>query len=147
MQQLFILFFRSLHANQIAMKSAAFLCLVFFVLCAFLVHDVEAAMAIAIAKKGTHRIVYVAWGYTVGLAKQNVVKLANRNKADSFRVAAWTDVRGYTAVASSTRGNAVGWSMGQPSEMMAQKRAIENCLKVGGVNPKIISSAGDYHTF
>jgi len=104
-------------------------------------------MAIAVAKKGTRHIVCVAWGYTVGLAKQNVVKLANRNKADSFRVAAWTDLRGYTAVASSTRGYAVGWSMAQPSEMMAQKLAIQNCLKAGGVNPKIISSVADYHTF
>src|SRR6516162_9032110 len=129
------------------MKSAAFLRFVFFVLCAFLVQDVKAAMAIAVAKKGTRHIVCVAWGYTVGLAKQNVVKLANRNKADSFRVAAWTDLRGYTAVASSTRGYAVGWSMAQPSEMMAQKLAIKNCLKAGGVNPKIISSVADYQTF
>jgi hypothetical protein len=104
-------------------------------------------MAIALAKKGTRHIVCVAWGYTVGLAKQNVVKLANRNKADSFRVAAWTDVRGYTAVASSTRGYVVGWSMAQPSEMMAQKLAIKNCLRAGGVNPRIISSVADYHTF
>jgi hypothetical protein len=141
------LFFKALRANQIAMKSAACLRFLFFVLCTFLVQDVKAAMAIAVAKKGTHHLVCVAWGYTVGLARQNVVKLANRNKADSFRVAAWTEMRGFTAVASSTRGYVVGWSMAQPSQMMAQKLAIENCLKAGGVNPKIISSVADYQTF
>jgi hypothetical protein len=103
----------------------------FFALCAFLVQDTNAATAIVIATKGTRHIVCVAWGYTVGLARENAVKLANRNHVDSFRVAAWCDVRGCTAVASSTRGYALGWSMGQPSSIVAQKQAIENCLKQG----------------
>lgn len=50
-----------------------------------------------------------------------------------------TDAVGYGAIAAARRGSGsiIGVSLGRSSPADAENRAIEKCLKAGGVNPKV----------
>jgi hypothetical protein len=57
----------------------------------------------------------------------------------NVRILTSTDATGYCAiaVAAKGKGSVVGVALGRPSGADAVNRAIEQCLKVGGINPKI----------
>jgi hypothetical protein len=90
----------------------------------------------------------VAWDqrghmfYTFGesrkKAEEHVLNLCLKNRSNAKLIGS-TDVVGYGAIAVARRGtgSVIGISLGRPSPADAENRAIEKCLKAGGVNPKV----------
>src|ERR1700751_4807486 len=124
------------------MRRVALSFLVFVSVSVFLTPESKAAVAIAIGIKGGRHIVVVAVGYNGHLARQNVVKYINKRKPETFRVAGWCDSVGYTAVASSTRGYALGWAMGKLSAREAERWAIANQKRRRTAEPFAVPSSG-----
>ena len=109
------------------MKCVAHIAFAFSSFCAFLVQDTKAATAIVIGTKGPRHVVCIAWGFTVGLARQNAVKLANRNTAGFGAAAIWRHGEDWI----------LGVALGCRSSQEAQKRAILDCKRKGGVAPDV----------
>ena len=98
--------------------------------------NANAGSAVAI---GPHNHLVCSYGHRMEIDKQHALELARSRYGANVRILAATDVAGYGAIAVAHHG--IGWvtgvSLGRPSAADAANRAIEQCLKVGGINPKI----------
>ena len=85
-----------------------------------------------------HGHMYYTYGESRKQAEEHVLSLCRR-RGLAAKVIGSTDIVGYgaIAVASQRRGTVIGISLGRPSPADAENRAIEKCLKAGGVNPKV----------
>jgi hypothetical protein len=72
-------------------------------------------------------------------AEEHVLDLCRRRGVANAKLIGSTDVVGYGAIAIARRGSGsvIGVSLGRPSAVDAENRAIEKCLKAGGINPKV----------
>jgi hypothetical protein len=80
-----------------------------------------------------------AAGYPLKEAKQRALERCRRNGGINPRIVGATEGIGYGAIAVARRGtgSVIGISLGRPSPADAENRAIEKCLRAGGINPKI----------
>jgi hypothetical protein len=116
------------------MKSSAIFLLVGMAILA--AREGRAGSAVAV---GPHNHVVCSYGHPMEVDKQHALELARSRYGSNVRILAATDVAGYGAIAVAHHG--IGWvtgvSLGRPSAADAANRAIEQCLKVGGTNPKV----------
>jgi hypothetical protein len=91
-----------------------------------------------VAWDGHGHLVHSA-GYPVEVAKERALRICRLRYGVPPRLLASTDVVGNGAIAVARRqsGWVIGISLGRPSPADAENRAIEKCLKAGGVNPKV----------
>jgi hypothetical protein len=71
-------------------------------------------------------------------AKQRALELAVQHGWLGARIVASTGRSGYCAIALG-RNAVIGISLANPSQAEADRRAIANCLKGGGIDPKVYS--------
>jgi hypothetical protein len=92
----------------------------------------------AVAWDGHGHLVHSA-GYPVEVAKERALRICRLRYGAPPRLLASTDVVGNGAIAVARRQSdwVIGISLGRPSPADAENRAIEKCLKAGGVNPKV----------
>ena len=85
-----------------------------------------------------HGHMFYTYGESQKQAEEHVLNLS-RKRGLVAKLIGSTDVVGYgaIAVASRGRGSVIGISLGRPSPADAENRAIEKCLRAGGVNPKV----------
>jgi hypothetical protein len=85
-----------------------------------------------------HGHIFYTFGETRKKAEEHVLNLCRKDRSNAELIGS-TDVVGYGAIAVARRGNGsvIGISLGRPSPADAENRAIEKCLKAGGVHPKI----------
>lgn len=78
-------------------------------------------------------------GYPLKEAKKRALDRCRRNGGINPRIVGATDTIGDGAIAVARRGNGsvIGISLGRPSPADAENRAIEKCLRAGGINPKV----------
>ena len=78
-------------------------------------------------------------GYPVREAKQRALRRCRRDGGVNPWIVGSTDVVGDGAIAVARRGSGfvIGISLGRPSPADAENRAIEKCLKAGGIDPKV----------
>ena len=102
------------------------------------VQKANAGSAVAI---GTNGRLGTAAGWPLKEAKRRAVKICIRNGGVDPRILASTDMVGEGAIAVARQGNGNGWligiSLGRSTAVDAQARAIEQCRKAGGTNPKV----------
>jgi hypothetical protein len=91
----------------------------------------------------------VAWdrhghmAYTFGEsrkdAERHVLDLCRRKGSMNAKLLASTDIVGYGAIAVARlgAGSVIGVSLGRPSPADAESRAINKCLKAGGLDPRV----------
>jgi hypothetical protein len=103
---------------------------------------------VAVSMESTSAGSAVAWDqhghmfYTFGesrkKAEEHVLNLCRKDWSNAKLIGS-TDVVGYGAIAVARRGSGsvIGISLGRPSPADAENRAIQKCLKAGGVNPKV----------
>jgi hypothetical protein len=92
----------------------------------------------AVAWDGHGHLVHSA-GYPLQIAKERALRICRLRYGANAQLLASTDVVGDGAIAVARRGGdwIIGISLGRPSPADAENRAIEKCLKAGGVNPKV----------
>jgi hypothetical protein len=92
----------------------------------------------AVAWDGHGHMVHSA-GYPVEVAKERALRICRLRYGVPPRLLASTDVVGNGAIAVARRRSdwIIGISLGRPSPADAENRAIQKCLKAGGVNPKV----------
>ena len=81
-----------------------------------------------------------SYGYPKEIAKQRALEIARSKYGPNVRILAATDVYGYGAIAVARHPNGnwlVGVALGHPSSLDAKQRAIDYCVKAGGIDPKI----------
>jgi Domain of unknown function (DUF4189) len=108
-----------------------------FALAVLGVEEAEAGSAVAI---GPHNQMATSYGYPEKIAKQRALELARHRYGPNVRLLAASGVTGYgaIAVAHHPNGNWVaGVSLGRPSAADAANRAIEQCRRAGGTDPKV----------
>ena len=100
------------------------------------VQNATAGSAVAISP---HDQMATSCGYPKEVAEQRALEIAHRRYGAGVRILAATDIYGYGAivVAHKGKGSVIGVALGHPSPLEAEHRAIEQCLKVGGTNPKV----------
>jgi Domain of unknown function (DUF4189) len=112
--------------------------LVLIGLAAILIHSTRAGSAVA---WDGHGHLGASAGYPLQEAKQRALKRCVRNGGVNPRILGATETIGDGAIAVArgpAGGSVIGVTLGRPSPADAENRAIEKCLKAGGVNPKII---------
>jgi hypothetical protein len=84
---------------------------------------------------------YAAWGHPVEQAKTLALQTGQQRYGGHFKVVAASAVEGYGAIAVATNGRGpgavIGISLGQASEQVAKDHSVQQCLKAGGVAPKV----------
>jgi hypothetical protein len=85
----------------------------------------------------------ISYGHSKEVDEQKALELARRYGANA-RILAASDVAGYCAIASAEREYGdprqrwvSGIALGHSSPAEAKRLAIQQCLKGGGINPKI----------
>src|SRR6266436_8337887 len=124
-----------LRAEDIGfMKSSAIFLLVGMAILA--AQNSRAGSAVAISP---HNQMAASYGYPKEIAKQRALNIARTRYGANVRILTATDVTGYCAiaVAAKGKGSVVGVALGRPSAADAANRAIEQCLILGGTNPRI----------
>lgn len=111
-----------------------------FVLLGFMflaVHSTKAGSAVAMEPQ--HGNLTTAYGGSAEREEARALETGRRLYGPEVRIIAATDVTGYGAIAVASFGGKVivGVALGKTSEMEADTRAIEECLKAGGVNPQV----------
>jgi hypothetical protein len=114
-------------------RSAIFLLIGVAVLAA---QNATAGSAVAVSP---HNQMVYSYGHSKEIDKRQALELARSRYGAHARILAAIDATGYCAiaVAAKGRGSVVGASLGRPSAADAADRAIEQCLILGGTNPKI----------
>jgi hypothetical protein len=86
-----------------------------------------------------HGHVFYTYGESQKQAEEHVIDLCRRKGGVNAKLIGSTDVVGYGAIAIARQGSGsvIGVSLGRPSPADAENRAIEKCLRAGGVNPKV----------
>jgi hypothetical protein len=80
-------------------------------------------------------------GYPLQEAKQRALQRCLRNGGVNPRILGATDTVGDGAVAVArgrSGGSVIAVTLGRPSPADAENRAVEKCLRAGGINPKIM---------
>jgi hypothetical protein len=103
----------------------------------------KAGSAVAIDDNGR---LSISFGHSKGFDEQSALELGRRH-GPNVRILAASDVTGYCAIASGPRREFTGprerWvcgvALGHSTREEARRFAIEQCLKAGGINPKIKS--------
>jgi hypothetical protein len=92
----------------------------------------------AVAWDGHGHLVHSA-GYPLEIAKERALQMCRLRYGSRARLLASTDVVGDGAIAVARRATdwVIGISLGRPSPADAENRAIEKCLRAGGINPKV----------
>jgi hypothetical protein len=76
------------------------------------------------------------------IAKEHALETARQRYGATVRLLAASDITGYGAIAVARHpnghGSIIGVALGKRSATEADTLAIEQCLKAGGTNPKII---------
>jgi hypothetical protein len=85
-----------------------------------------------------HGHMFYTYGESRNKAEEHVLYLCRKARSNAKLIGS-TDVIGYGAIAVARRGTGsiIGISLGRPSPADAENRAIEKCLRAGGVNPKV----------
>jgi hypothetical protein len=128
------------------MRTQFVLVLIVFGLSAFFTQKLSAAQALAVASNGKWDMEYDPYGNVNVVAAKAIATCKAKGGTDPKIV--WSigsNVRGadtrmaYGAIAISDNGtgNIVGWSFNNPYHN--GKRAIEDCRRKGGQNPKIVA--------
>ena len=108
------------------------------VLAGLFLQKTNAGSAVAIGSNGR---LGTAAGWPIKEAKRRALKMCVRNGGVAPKILAATDVVGEGAIAVASRGKGSGWliavSLGRRSAVDAQARAIEQCRKAGGIDPKV----------
>jgi len=91
---------------------------------------------------GPHGHVVYSFGHPKEIAKQRALDEARRKGWVNVRIVAATDITGYGSIAIARHpngyGSIIGVALGKRSTTEADTVAIEQCLKAGGTNPKIL---------
>ena len=80
-------------------------------------------------------------GYPLQEAKQRALQRCRRNGGVNPWIIGATEAVGDGVVVVArgrSGGSVIGVTLGRPSPADAENRAIEKCLKAGGINPKIM---------
>ena len=87
-----------------------------------------------------HGHVVSCHGSRVDEATRRALELAHSRFGGEFRLIAFTDLDGYGAVATASKGTGsiIGVALAKRSVAEAEARAIRQCLKAGGTTPKIV---------
>jgi len=111
------------------------LLLVRLCLSAALTYNSNAGSAVAWDRHGH---LFYTYGEPQKKAEHHVLDLCRKGGLDAKLIGS-TDVVGYGAIAVARHGNGsvIGISLGRPSPADAENRAIEKCLRAGGVNPRV----------
>jgi hypothetical protein len=103
-----------------------------------LIQSAGAGSAVAIGSNGR---LGAAVGWPVKEAKRRALRMCVRNGGINPRIFVSSDWVGECAVAighnRSGKGSIIGVALGRRSATEAQARAVEECRKAGGVDPKI----------
>jgi hypothetical protein len=101
-------------------------------------HNAAAGSAVALGTNG--HLVY-SYGRTRSeqVARQRALDICRRNGGLDPKILASTDVVGEGTIAVGRKGNLwiYGVSLGRPSALDAENRAMEQCRRRGGIDPKI----------
>ena len=119
-------------------KTALFL----FVLLGFgSVAPQDASAGSAVAMEPRHGKLVSSYGHSKQVAMERALETARRLYGAGVRIIAATNVTGYCTIAVARHGDKaiVGVALGRRSATEADSLAIEQCLKAGGTNPRIIS--------
>lgn len=112
--------------------------LVGLILASLLVQNAKAGSAVAIGSNG--HLVY-SYGLPRSVAARHAINVCIHRGGVNVRLLASTDMVGEGAIAVARQGNGNGWligvSLGRPTAVDAQARAIEQCRKAGGTGPKV----------
>jgi hypothetical protein len=112
-------------------------------LAALAVHQTKAGSAVAIDNNGR---LSISFGHSKEFDEQIALELGRRH-GPNVRILAASDVTGYCAIASAPRRQFTGprerWvcgvALGHSTREEAKRFAVEQCLKAGGINPRIKS--------
>jgi hypothetical protein len=119
------------------MKRSALLRLALVSTAVAAIQNANAGSAVAI---GPHNQLATAYGGPVEREKQRALETARRRYGADVKILAASDVTGYGAIAVARHPNGnwvIGVALGRRSATEADSLALNQCLKVGGVNPKI----------
>ena len=95
----------------------------------------------AVAMEPRHGKLVSSYGHSKQVAMERALETARRLYGAQVRIIAATNVTGYCTIAVARHGDKaiVGVALGRRSASEADSLAIEQCLKAGGTNPRIIS--------
>jgi len=95
----------------------------------------------AVAMEPRHGQLVSSYGHSKQVAMQRALETARRLYGAEVRIIAATEVTGYCAIAVARHGDKaiVGVALGKRSASEANTLAIDQCLKAGGTDPRIIS--------
>jgi hypothetical protein len=119
------------------MKESAFFWLALLSLAVLAAQNVMAGSAVAI---GPHNQLVYSYGHPKEIDKERALELARQRYGPDVKILAASDVAGYGAIAGARHPNGnrvIGAALGHASPMEAEHRAIELCLKAGGLDPKV----------
>ena len=99
----------------------------------------------AVASDGNGHL-SISFGHSKEVDEQNALALARRN-GPNVRIVAASNVMGYCAIATAPRGGVAnpherwvsGVALGIATPEEARRLAIEQCVKLGGIKPKVRS--------
>jgi len=99
----------------------------------------NSAMAATAVAHASNSYTVISYGGSLDEAKQRAIEICRSKGGVNVKIVAATPVFGYGAIAVGAKGtgSAVGIAVGRHSARDAESLAIEQCLKAGGVNPKI----------
>jgi hypothetical protein len=136
------------------MNKLLFCPLIFLPVFGFSISTARAYSAIAVSAASTYGAHIEVFGYSHFPAQpQNVVEkraLENCTLAGGTdpKIVASTSKSGYSAVVASKNGKEriLGWAVAMSSKDAAEKKAIEECRKRGGTDPRVRASWVDRGT-
>lgn len=101
--------------------------------------NANAGSAVAIGHTNHHTLIVKSYGLPQSVAEYHVLEICRRLGGADARLLASTDVVGEGAIAVARKGNGsvIGISLGRRTAVEAQARAIDQCLKAGGTDPKV----------
>jgi hypothetical protein len=117
----------ALRGEKPVMKRSAVFWLALLGMAAIANQSVQAGSAVATDGQG--HLVY-CYGYPKEIATQRALELAHSRYGPDVRLIAASDVPGYGAIAVGRKGSGTvnGISLGRPSPLDAENRAVELCL-------------------
>jgi hypothetical protein len=121
------------------MKKTTLFRLALIALVGMAIQNASAGSAVA---WGLHGHVVYSFGHPKEMAKQLALDHAHRRGWMNVKIVAATDTTGYGAIAVALHPNGHGSllavALGKRSAREADNIAIEQCLKAGGTDPKIL---------
>jgi hypothetical protein len=102
----------------------------------------DASAGSAVAMEPVHGKLVSSYGHSKEVAMQRALETARRLYGVDVRIIAATNVTGYCTIAVARHGDKaiVGVALGRRSATEADRLAIDQCVKAGGTNPRIISA-------